>query len=276
MYINLRTGDGIHFVSAENGGGGQVDATRTSAAQWETWEIAEISGLLQITNGARVHLRTYDRAHFLCAENGGGGQVDATRTSAAQWETFTVVYAPGQSGPLNTGTQFSLLCYDGDRYLCAEGGGGGAIDATRSAAGPWETFTAIRQGGVPTGTYVLQDEATGFVLDSNASKNVYTGSPNGGAYQKWQFEDLGNGYTLIRDDATGFVLDSNTSMNVYTNDYNGGAYQHWQLQDGGNGYTILRNEATGFVLDSNGNMNVYTNSYNGGAFQKWKLVPVQA
>jgi hypothetical protein len=148
MYINLKTYDGTHFVSAENGGGGQVDATRIAAAQWETWEVAEISGLVPITNGSKVHLRTYDESHFLCAEGGGGGVIDATATSAQQPETFTIVYAPGQSGALNTGTQFHLQTSDGVHFVSAEGGGGGAVDATRTSAQQWETFTAINRAGM--------------------------------------------------------------------------------------------------------------------------------
>jgi hypothetical protein len=32
-----------------------------------------------------AHLKTYDDVHYVCAENGGGGPVNATRTRAAQW-----------------------------------------------------------------------------------------------------------------------------------------------------------------------------------------------
>lgn len=40
-------------------------------------------------DGARIALKT-DNGHYLCAENGGGGEVNATRNSAGGWETFTV------------------------------------------------------------------------------------------------------------------------------------------------------------------------------------------
>jgi hypothetical protein len=170
MYINLKTYDGTHFWCAENGGGGQVDATRTSAAQWETWEMVEISGLVPITNGSKVHLRTYDEMHFLCAENGGGGQVDATRTWAQEWETFTVVYAPGQSGPLNTGTQFHLQTYDGVHFVCAENGGGGQVDATRTSAQQWETFTAINRAGM----FPLTDDSGPVEINNDSNQWMQT------------------------------------------------------------------------------------------------------
>jgi hypothetical protein len=170
MYINLKTYDGAHFFCAENGGGGQVDATRSSAAQWETWEIVEISGLAQITDGTKVHLRSYDDLHFLCAEGGGGGAVNATRTSAQQWETFTVVYLPGQSGPLNTNTQFHLQTYDGAHFVCAEGGGGGAIDATRTSAQQWETFTAVNRAGV----FPLRDDSGSVEINNDNGQWMQT------------------------------------------------------------------------------------------------------
>jgi hypothetical protein len=35
-----------------------------------------------------VHFRTFDGKHFLCAEGGGGRELNATRMAAHQWETF--------------------------------------------------------------------------------------------------------------------------------------------------------------------------------------------
>ena len=127
---------------------------------------------------------------------------------------------------------------------------------------------------MPEGTYFLKNQATGFVLDSNADKNVYTGDLNGGAFQHWQVEDAGNGFSVLKNQATGFVLDSNADKNVYTGDLNGGAFQHWQVEDAGNGFSVLKNQATSFVLDSNADKNVYTGDLNGGAFQQWQLEPV--
>jgi hypothetical protein len=120
-------------------------------------------------------------------------------------------------------------------------------------------------------TFFLRDRQTGFYLDSNIDKQVYTHDYNGGAYQKWQFYPTEDGYWFIRDLATGFYLDSNADKQVYTHDYNGGAFQQWKLIPSGNGYFFLRNKATGFYLDSNADKQVYTHDYNGGAFQQWFL-----
>ena len=40
-----------------------------------------------------VRFRTYD-GHYLCAENQGGGEVNATRIVPHEWETFGVVRDP--------------------------------------------------------------------------------------------------------------------------------------------------------------------------------------
>jgi hypothetical protein len=96
--------------------------------------------------------------------------VDATRTSAAEWETFTVVYAPGPSGPLNTGTQFHLQTYDGVHFVCAEGGGGGGVDATRTWAQQWETFTAINRAGI----FPLTDDSGAVEVNNDSNQWMQT------------------------------------------------------------------------------------------------------
>jgi hypothetical protein len=45
---------------------------------------------LAIKHGDKISLRTWDQAHFICTEGGGGGDVNATRTEALGWETLTV------------------------------------------------------------------------------------------------------------------------------------------------------------------------------------------
>ena len=93
MFIQLRTYDGQRYVCAENGGGGAVNATRTWAAQWETFRLAPAQGGA-VKAEVPVNFVTSDGMHYLCAESGGGREVVANRTVAAQWETFTVQVVP--------------------------------------------------------------------------------------------------------------------------------------------------------------------------------------
>src|SRR6266516_7213366 len=85
----------------------------------------------------QVHFRT-SSGDYLCAEGGGGGEVNATRTAAGGWETFTLDGVAG--GAVDGCEAVHLRTFDG-HYVCAEGGGGGEVNATRTAAGGWETFT---------------------------------------------------------------------------------------------------------------------------------------
>jgi hypothetical protein len=113
----------------------------------------------------------------------------------------------------------------------------------------------------------VKNVATGFCLDSNADRQVYTLGCNGGSYQQWALSK-GRFGTVLKDVATGFCLDSNADRQVYTLGCNGGSYQQWALSKGRFG-TVLKNVATGFCLDSNGGRQVYTLGCNGGSYQQW-------
>jgi pimeloyl-ACP methyl ester carboxylesterase len=122
---------------------------------------------------ARVAFRTRD-GHVLCAELGGGREVNASRTVPLEWETFEVWYvgpnvmlrshlgffvsAQG-SGSLvasarNGGElerfriedaglgRVALRAHDG-RFVSAEGGGGGAVLVTARTIGENESFELI-------------------------------------------------------------------------------------------------------------------------------------
>lgn len=95
------------YMCAENGGGGVLDANRVTPAQWESFRIQPVNGQSNgpVTNGQQVALQTWS-GYYVCAENGGGGTVDANRTSVGAWETFTIeVLGPapvrGHQGPDN-------------------------------------------------------------------------------------------------------------------------------------------------------------------------------
>jgi hypothetical protein len=138
MFIQLKTYDGQHFVCAENGGGGAVNATRVWAAQWETFRLAPAQGGT-VKAEVPVNFATSDGMHYFCAEGGGGREVVANRTIPAQWETFTVTRADGLQ-EITDGCQVHIRAYNG-QYVCAEGGGGREVVANRTVAAQWETFT---------------------------------------------------------------------------------------------------------------------------------------
>ena len=87
-YINLKASNGL-FVVAEYGGGQEVNANRSAAAEWERMKIVEIGGDGIIQDGDRVAFQTSDGLHYLIAENGGGANVTSNSTIPGYFETFT-------------------------------------------------------------------------------------------------------------------------------------------------------------------------------------------
>jgi hypothetical protein len=96
------------------------------------------------STAASVTFKTIVVGDYMTAEGGGGGVVNANRTAASTWETFTLTDLNG--GSLTDGDQIYLQALNGN-YVTAEGGGGGAVNANRGAASTWETFIIHRVGG---------------------------------------------------------------------------------------------------------------------------------
>ena len=82
---------------------------------------------------------------FVVAENGGGGVVNANRSEAKEWETFTLLDL--NEGELEFGDPVALKTFNG-LFLTAIGGGGGELIADRTVPAAWGTFFIV---GVPPG-----------------------------------------------------------------------------------------------------------------------------
>jgi hypothetical protein len=159
------------FLVAEGGGGGAVDANRDAIGPWETFQI-EVLDPGALSDGSRVHFRTFD-GHYLGADGGGGHGLSATRDVAGSWETFTLHKLAG-SGAIVRGDAISVQTVNGN-YVTAEGGGGGIANANRVAVGPWETWTFDGAGGAPlvgslqtiAGNYVTAEGGGGDIVVAN-------------------------------------------------------------------------------------------------------------
>jgi len=129
--VTLKT-SGNFFVVAEGGGGGALNANRTSASVWTTFRIVHIAPTgttptlwagVQAPNG-----------QWVVAENGGGGTVNANRDRLGSWSTFRF------QTKISTGaTTFQTI--GTNQFLVAPNGGGGTVRANSAAASTWETFT---------------------------------------------------------------------------------------------------------------------------------------
>jgi hypothetical protein len=125
-HIALRTMTG-HYVVAEGGGGGAVNANRPWIGAWETFTVHDLGG-------GQIALQTHNGS-FVVAEGGGGREVKADRPWLGAWETFTL-------GRHWNGRSWTLRSHNGG-YVVAEGGGGGAVNANRPGVGVWEAFDAV-------------------------------------------------------------------------------------------------------------------------------------
>ena len=146
--VTLRTIVASQYVTAENGGGGDVHANRAAASGWETFSLADLNGG-DLVSGDLVTLATSDGAHFVSAENGGGGVVDAIRAAAVDWETFRVLKVGG-TGTIGAGDRIALATKVSGLYVSAANGGGAGVTAAAPAIQAWETFVlglAAASGG---------------------------------------------------------------------------------------------------------------------------------
>lgn len=142
FYINLQAQSG-HYVVAENGGGQWVNADRTSAGAWETFELTDGNGGA-LNSGDPVYFRT-DSGYYLRADNCGGGLLLAVGTIpfTDTCEIFFIYKVDNAnnilSGQISNGNQVAIETNNG-HWLVAEGGGGSYVNADRTSIGAWEKF----------------------------------------------------------------------------------------------------------------------------------------
>jgi hypothetical protein len=137
LQVALATFNG-HYVTAELGGGQDLNATRTELGVWQLFTVVDLNGGT-LMSGDSVVFRTWDGTHLITALNAGGGAVKATASYADIWETFRITRLAGP-GPVSLNEPLTIQSWDG-HYVAAESGGGSTVVANRNAPGPWEQFT---------------------------------------------------------------------------------------------------------------------------------------
>jgi hypothetical protein len=139
--INLQSVGG-YYVVAENGGGGDVNANRTSAGSWETFEVVDFNNGA-LTSGDGVAILT-SGLWYLSADGCGGGALKAWGSGPpGNCETFWVYKLDSSGnivgGTISNGDQVAILSYN-SYWLVAENGGNSVVNANRTSIGPWEKF----------------------------------------------------------------------------------------------------------------------------------------
>lgn len=148
--VSFSNSSGFSVWAREGGGGppygsglwrGQVMASFTGSPSphlFAKWILTDTNGG-SLENGDHVYLRTAANGQFMCAENGGGGNVNANRVSPGGWETFTIHKVGGSGTTISDNDDIALQASNG-MFLCAQNGGGTYVIADRSGIGSWETF----------------------------------------------------------------------------------------------------------------------------------------
>jgi hypothetical protein len=102
---------------------------------------------------------------YVVAEGAGGQVVNANRSGAGPWETFSLIDIGGGRNAIRTA--------DGVHYWRALGGGGAGLDTQATAIGAWEQFTVVNLGGgnvalqTINGHYVVAEGGGGGVVNAN-------------------------------------------------------------------------------------------------------------
>ena len=133
--VRLQAGNG-RFVSAENGGGDAVRASRDVAGPAERFLLTGRFGRC-LESGEAVFLQSPDGS-YLQAERGGGSTLDARGTTAGPWERLLLHRRDGP-GPIRSGDLVTLQVASG-YSVAAEQRGGGSLRADSERPGRWETF----------------------------------------------------------------------------------------------------------------------------------------
>lgn len=87
-YVFVQT-NSFYYFNADYCGGFALSAVATYPSSFQTFRIWKVGGSGTIGNGESVAFETYC-GYFVVAEGGGGGVVNADRTSIGPWETFTI------------------------------------------------------------------------------------------------------------------------------------------------------------------------------------------
>ena len=198
-HVALRTVDGL-YLSALNGGGGDVAADRDVVRQWETFgKVVHTDGSMSFTShdghylratgdlklratrtwassstrfrprnlhGAKTVALRAPNGQYAAAQGGGGGELIADANVIDIWEIY---------GLVDLGDNRVALRAHNGNFLTAENGGGGNLVADRDWIDAWETFTLVGLSGgkvalrTSDGHYIRAVNGGGAVLDAVAS-----------------------------------------------------------------------------------------------------------
>ncbi|HVE84447.1 MAG TPA: LysM peptidoglycan-binding domain-containing protein [Myxococcales bacterium] len=124
-----------NYMSAQNGG---LNGAGTGPGANEQFDMSDLDGG-DLRSGDYINLKS-SAGLYVCAEFGGGQEVNANRPAAAEWERLKIVEIGGD-GIIQDGDRVAFQTSDGQHWLIAQHGGGDNINSDSTIPGYFETFT---------------------------------------------------------------------------------------------------------------------------------------
>ena len=156
-----------------------------SVGQRNALSTLDVVTMTRIYSPRTIALRA-STGHYVVAEGGGGGIVNANRVAVGPWERFQLVDLDGNGLVSGDFVQFQTI---NGNFVQATNGGGSTVDSLSMAPGTWQTFRMWKMTGTGLSTI---DTGDGVVL----------GTPTPG-YPKYWGADYGGGAGLtVNNDGT--------------------------------------------------------------------------
>lgn len=214
--IAIKTING-KYLSAKDGGGDLVNATRDKIGDWETFQIVDLGR-------GKFALKSYNGEYIRVSKD--GNSVYADSDEIGKRETFQLVVLKNKKVALKT--------HD-DKYICAEDGGGKEVVANRDKIGGWETFE-----------FVKVEEARSDRVKLHAKSDV-----NGITFTWSKSANIKNiiGYNLYRGTASG----KQDSTPITDFPIEGTSYLDKNIERNTNYYYILKPVYRGNILGNPSN-----------------------
>ena len=214
--IAIKTING-KYLSAKDGGGALVNATRDKIGDWETFQIVDLGR-------GKFALKSYNGEYIRVSKD--GNSVYADSDEIGKRETFQLVVLKNKKVALKT--------HD-DKYICAEDGGGKEVVANRDKIGGWETFE-----------FVKVEEARSDRVKLHAKSDV-----NGITFTWSKSANIKNiiGYNLYRGTASG----KQDSTPITDFPIEGTSYLDKNIERNTNYYYILKPVYRGNILGNPSN-----------------------
>ncbi|MEL6184034.1 MAG: hypothetical protein AAFU79_05360 [Myxococcota bacterium] len=226
--VSFRT-ENKHFLQAQHGGGGDVNAHPWHSDTHETFFMRRV--------GSLINLVTF-KGYYVQAHANGYLKADSTFDHSRT--RFTIV--PQSDG------RVALRTY-ANRYVVAENAGGTGANANRTGIGAWEKFDMVELDKTVGRRFMATSHCTTnplgticrFISSKSGGSVGVSFSVGNGGDQTFGLIDLGRGDVALRTpDGYYMATEGIGSWDLVAKSRRLGAEAKWQLVSLPGGYTALR------------------------------------